>query len=348
VTLDLQQRYFSALKAPLHNLYGPTEAAVDVTYWKCDPNTALASVPIGRPISNIRLYILDKSGQPVPVCESGELHIGGVGVGRGYLNRPELTAEKFIKDPFSDDPSARLYKTGDLCRYLDDGNIEYLGRIDFQVKIRGNRVELGEIEAVIEQDPSVRQCAVIVREDAPGESRLVAYVVEEPGAFSITAIRKKIAEKLPDYMMPAAFVMLPAIPLSPSGKTDRLALPKPGRERPELATQYIAAHTDVEKKLAQLWCEILNLEKVGIDDNFFDVGGNSIQVVQVHLRLQTMFGYEFPITELFTHTTIRKIGIFLTNFSQETNDNGRFSSIQDRVKRQHAALALRQSRGARK
>jgi amino acid adenylation domain-containing protein len=340
VTLDLQHRYFSLLKAPLHNLYGPTEAAVDVTYWQCDPSTSLSTVPIGRPISNIRLYILDKTGQPVAAGENGELHIGGVGVGRGYLNRPELTAEKFVNDPFSDDPSARLYKTGDLCRYLPDGDIDYLGRIDFQVKIRGNRIELGEIEAVVQQDPSVRQCAVTVREDSPGEKRLVAYVVEVPGKFSISDMRKKLAKKLPDYMIPAVFMLLPSLPLTPSGKTDRRALPKPGRERPKLENQYIATGTETEKKLAQVWCEVLQLDQVGIDDNFFDVGGNSIQLAQVHSRLQVLMDREFPIMDLFVHTTIRAAAAF---FLKDTKTERGVSAIQDRAQRQREALAARRN-----
>jgi amino acid adenylation domain-containing protein len=338
VTIDLQQRYFSVLKAPLHNLYGPTEAAVDVTYWRCDPNTVLSTVPIGRPISNIRLYILDKSGAPVAVGEEGELHIGGVGVGRGYLNRSELTAEKFIKDPFSQDASARLYKTGDLCRYLPDGNIEYIGRIDFQVKIRGNRIELGEIEATIQMDPSVRQCVVTVREDSPGERKLVAYVVEYEGKFNISTIRKTLSEKLPDYMVPAVFVLLPALPLTPSGKIDRRSLPKPGSERPRLANQYVASRTATEKILVQLWCEILQLDSVGIEDNFFDAGGDSIQLMQVHSRLQKLFGVEFSITELFEHPTIHEICSYLT---KEKKSELEIDTVQNRARRQREALASR-------
>lgn len=307
VTIDLQQRYFSILKAPLHNLYGPTEAAVDVTYWKCDPDTSLPTVPIGRPISNIRLYILDKTGQPVTAGESGELHIGGVGVGRGYLNRPELTEEKFISDPFSNDPSARLYKTGDLCRYLPDGEIDYLGRIDFQVKIRGNRIELGEIEAVIQQCPSVRQCAVTVREDSPGEKRLVAYIVEVPGKFSTSDMRKKLSEMLPDYMIPAVFMILPSLPLTPSGKTDRRALPKPGRERPKLANQYIAPRTETERKLARVWCEVLQLDRVGIDDNFFDLGGDSLMGLKMVTRLHSAHRISIPVVKLFQYSSIAQL-----------------------------------------
>ncbi len=331
VTIDLQQRYFSILKAPLHNLYGPTEAAVDVAYWKCDPGTSLPTVPIGRPISNIRLYILDKAGRPVPATQKGELHIGGVGVGRGYLNRPELTAEKFIKDPFSDDPAARLYKTGDLCRYLPDGNLDYVGRIDFQVKIRGNRIELGEIETVIQQDPSVRQCAVAVREDSPGEKRLVAYVVEVPGQFTISGMRKMLAEKLPDYMMPAAFVLLPSLPLTPSGKTDRRALPKPGHERPELATPYIAPRTETEKKLAQVWRDVLQLDRVGLDDNFFDLGGDSLMALKMVSQLHSAHRISLPVVKLFQYASVAR----LANFIDHRRDTAGFmDEINERATRQ--------------
>ena len=331
VTIDLQQRYFSILKAPLHNLYGPTEAAVDVAYWKCDPDSSLPTVPIGRPISNIRLHILDQTGRPVPVAESGELHIGGVGVGRGYLNRPELTAEKFIEDPFSGDPSARLYKTGDLCRYLPDGNIDYIGRVDFQVKLRGNRIELGEIEAAIQQDPSVRQCAVTVREDSPGEKRLVAYVVEVPGKFSVSNMRRMLAGKLPDYMMPAAFVRLPDMPLTPSGKTDRRALPKPGQERPELATPYIAPRTDTEKKLAQVWRDVLQLDRVGIDDNFFDLGGDSLTALKMASRLHSAHRISLPVVKLFEFASVARLARFLDS-RQDTA--GFIDEINERATRQ--------------
>ncbi|NNL78724.1 MAG: acyltransferase domain-containing protein, partial [Desulfobacterales bacterium] len=313
LTVDLQQRYFAILKAQLHNLYGPTEAAVDVTYWKCDPEVNGSRVPIGRPVSNTRLYILDKEGRLVPNGNSGELHIGGVQVARGYLNRPELTAEKFIPDPFSTDPSACLYKTGDLCRYLPDGNIDYLGRIDFQVKIRGNRIELGEIEATILKDSAVQQCAVTVREDSPGEIRLVAYIVEAAGQFSVTAMRNKLAEELPDYMIPAVFVLIPDLPLTPSGKTDRRALPKPGRERPKLANQFIAPRTEIEKKLARVWRQILKLDKVGIDDNFFELGGDSLMGLKTVSRLHSDHRIDLPVVKLFQYPSIEKLARYLDN-----------------------------------
>ncbi len=306
LTMDLQKRYFSILKAPLHNLYGPTEAAVDVSYWKCDPLSQSDTVPIGKPISNTRLWVLDKTLCSVPVGENGELHIGGIQVARGYINRPGLTAEKFIQDPFSDDPDARMYKTGDLCRFLPDGNIEYLGRIDFQVKIRGNRIELGEIENAILKDPSVKDCVVMVREDTPGEQRLVAYIIEKKGQFSLSAMRQKLATELPDYMIPAFFVLMPTFPLTPSGKTDRLALPKTGHERPELANKYIAPRGEMERLIVKMWQEILRIDTVGIDDNFFDLGGHSLLLVRLTNALNKAFNKKISVMILFEHPTVRK------------------------------------------
>jgi amino acid adenylation domain-containing protein len=331
VTIDLQKRYFTILKTPLHNLYGPTEAAVDVSYWKCDPQTQSNVVPIGRPISNTKLYILNEEGQSVPIGESGELHIGGVQVARGYLNRPELTAEKFIKDPFSDDPSGRLYKTGDLCRFLPDGNIEYLGRIDFQVKIRGNRIELGEIEAAILRDPSVKDSAVMVREDTPGEKRLVAYLIENEGRFSLTAMRERLAAELPDYMIPAVFVLMPAFPLSPSGKTDRLALPKPGRKRPELLNRYIAPRTETERKLVHVWCDILQLDSLGIEDNFFALGGDSLMGLKMCTRLQSKYEIKLPVVKLFQYPSILQLANFLDNVQ---GDDNFIDEVNERATRQ--------------
>ena len=319
LSFDLQRLYFTVLKIPLHNLYGPTEAAVDVSYWKCDPQSQNNVVPIGRPISNTTLYILDDKGQPVPIGESGELHIGGVQLARGYLNRPELTAEKFIPDPFADDHSARLYKTGDLCRFLPDGNIEYLGRIDFQVKIRGNRIELGEIEAAIRRDNAVKDCAVMVREDTPGEMRLVAYIVQNENRFSLTAMRERLAAELPDYMIPAVFVSMPALPLSPSGKTDRLALPKPGRKRPELANRYIAPRTQTERKLVHVWCEILQLDSVGIEDNFFALGGDSLMGLKMCSRFHSEYGIKLPVVKLFQFPSIILLSAFLDNTQVDDN-----------------------------
>jgi len=225
--LDLQNRFFEKFDIELYNLYGPTEAAVEVSYWLCQRDSTLRTVPIGRPMANTQLYILDQKLRPVPIGVAGELYIGGANVARGYLNRPELTAERFIPDPFSKQPGARLYKTGDLARFLPDGAIEFLGRMDFQVKVRGHRIELGEIESVLMQHEAVREAAVLVHEAAPGDQRLVAYLVCPADPIpTVSELRHFLKQQLPDYMIPAAFIFLEAMPLTPSGKTNRQALPE--------------------------------------------------------------------------------------------------------------------------
>jgi amino acid adenylation domain-containing protein len=250
LSAELQERFFARLGAELHNLYGPTEAAIDVTYWACERGQQCRTVPIGRPIRNIRIYILDGYGNPVPVGVPGELHIGGVGLARGYLNRAELTAEKFVSNPFCGEDGARLYKTGDLVRYRADGVIDYIGRIDHQVKIRGFRIELGEIEAVLMQHEAIRECVVLAREDSPGQKRLVAYVVaEKQRGLTVTELRNWVKERLPEYMVPATFVTLPSIPVTHNGKIDRRALPVPDRVRPEREQDYIPPRTPAEETL---------------------------------------------------------------------------------------------------
>jgi amino acid adenylation domain-containing protein len=313
LSFDLHQRFFSRLAAQLHNLYGPTEAAVDVTFWACDRHSKHPTVPIGRPVANTRIYILDDWLQPVPVGIAGELHIGGVQVARGYLNRPDLTAEKFIPDPFSVDPSARLYKTGDVARYLPDGNIEYLGRFDFQVKLRGFRIELDEIEAALLQHPAVQEAVVLALEAAPNDKRLVAYLVLDGRASppSITSLRSFLLQILPEYMVPSAFITLPAMPLTPNGKLDRKALPAPDAFRPDLAGDYTPPRTPLEEFLVTLWEVVLGIEGVGITDNFFELGGNSIQGMFIVNRLkQTLSEYVY-IVALFEAPNIADLAAYL-------------------------------------
>jgi amino acid adenylation domain-containing protein len=310
---ELQKRFYTRLDAELHNLYGPTEAAVDVTYWACQRESSQRIVPIGRPVANTQIYLLDSRLQPVPVGVPGELHIGGVQVARGYLNRPELTAERFIRDPFSDQPGAQLYKTGDLARYLPDGNIEFLGRMDFQVKIRGFRIELGEIESVLVEHSAVRQAVVLAHDYGSGDRRLVAYLVpDREGAVQlIGGVRKFVQEKLPEYMMPATFILLEELPLTPNGKLDRRALPAPDQSRPNLEQAYVAPRTEMERRLASMWCEVLKLEQVGVHDRFFELGGDSIQAALFVNRLQKELDEFIYIVTIFEAPTIAEYAGFL-------------------------------------
>ncbi|ENE2355198.1 amino acid adenylation domain-containing protein [Serratia marcescens] len=288
-------------QAELHNLYGPTEAAVDVTAWHCSREADRVSVPIGRPIANTRIYLLDERGQPVPLGAVGELYIGGVQVARGYLNRPELTAERFLADPFA--PGGRMYRTGDVARYLANGDIEYLGRNDQQVKIRGFRIECGEIEAALATHPAVREAVVDAR--AVGDDkRLVAWVVPAADVAEETlagALRQHVSAALPDYMVPSAWVVVAALPLSPNGKLDRRALPEPQGAQSQAA--YEAPQGEHETLLAAIWRELLNVERVGRHDNFFELGGHSLLAVRLTNRLQQM-EWQLPLQVLFANPTL--------------------------------------------
>ena len=303
LTADLQSMFFAASDAELFNLYGPTEAAVDVTHWTCRRNDPRSFVPIGYPITNIQIHILDKKLKHVPVGIPGELHIGGIGLARGYLNRAELTAEKFVHDPYRGAPNARLYKTGDLARYLASGEVEYLGRIDHQVKIRGFRIELGEIESALSEHPGVRDVAVVARGDAPGAKRLVAYLVAATPAPEISALREHLKQTLPEYMVPSIFVFLEKMPLTISGKIDRKALPAPEQQRPELGGSYVAPRSEAEKKLAGIWSKALRVEQVGINDNFFELGGDSILSIQI-ISAARRVGLKLTPKLLFANQTI--------------------------------------------
>ncbi|MEQ1527954.1 MAG: amino acid adenylation domain-containing protein [Methylococcales bacterium] len=282
---DLVARFHQKLPAELHNLYGPTEASVDVSYWTCLPGCVDTAIPIGRPIDNITLYILDRQLNPVLVGTPGELHIGGIGLGRGYLNRPELTAEKFIPNPYCP-VGSRLYKTGDLVRYRPDGTIDYLGRNDFQIKIRGFRIELGEIENRLSLCVGVREAVVIAREDGHGNKRLVAYLTEDnSGELSIPGLRADLAMTLPDYMLPTAFVVLPVLPLTANGKLDRSALPKPDADS-VISHRYEVPQGLIEITLSNIWQELLELERVGRNDHFFELGGHSLMALTLVERLR--------------------------------------------------------------
>ncbi|HEY6236114.1 MAG TPA: amino acid adenylation domain-containing protein [Candidatus Elarobacter sp.] len=301
LTKSLVERFYEALPlVQLSNLYGPTEAAVDVTAWLCPRENVPVNVPIGRPIANTRMYVLNDRREPVPVGAAGELYIGGVQVGRGYLNRPDLTAERFMANPFV--AGDRLYKTGDLARFLPDGTIEYLGRNDFQVKIRGFRIELGEIEARLATYPGVREAVVTAPEDAMGEKRLVAYYTA-PEEIGAQALRDHLLAALPDYMVAAAFVRLESLPLTPSGKLDRNALPAPDGAG-YASRAYEAPAGEMETALAAIWSELLKVERVGRNDNFFELGGHSLLAMRVLSRVRQAFALEARLSDVFSHPTL--------------------------------------------
>ncbi|MGP1384067.1 MAG: amino acid adenylation domain-containing protein [Thainema sp.] len=373
----------------LVNEYGPTETVVGCCVHTVQPGDPRSgSIPIGRPIINTQLYILDDQLQPVPIGVVGELYIGGMGVARGYLNRPDLTRERFIPNPFANPPThtfnsstihppihpsthllphssalstqrspsnthashltphtSRLYKTGDLARYRSDGTIEFLGRIDHQVKIRGYRVELGEIEAALTQHPAVREAVVIARTDQPEQHRLVAYLVgvssskregTDRPSIQIAELRNWLRRQLPDYMVPAAFVILDQFPLTVNGKVDRQALPAPSTDRPELGNTYIAPKAELERAIADIWQSVLNLDRVGLHDNFFDLGGHSLLLVQVQSQLQTQLNREVSLVDLFRYPTIHAIAAYLDQPAESL-----VATAQAQAERQKAALQRR-------
>jgi amino acid adenylation domain-containing protein len=285
----------------LLNMYGPTETTIYTTEHECAPEVAEAP-PIGRPVEGARVYVLDAWGEPVPAGVPGELYVGGGGVARGYLERPALTAERFLPDPFAAGAGGRLYRTGDRVRWRADGELEYLGRLDEQVKIRGLRIELGEIEAALRRGQGVADCAVVAREDAPGEKRLVAYVV---GGGEAAALREHLRRELPEYMVPAAFVPLERLPVNPNGKLDRKALPTP--DFAPAGDRFVAPRTPAEEVVAGIWAEVLRLERVGVEESFFDLGGHSLLATQLVSRIRELFGVELPVRALFEGPTVAEL-----------------------------------------
>ncbi|AFY82811.1 non-ribosomal peptide synthetase [Oscillatoria acuminata] len=284
------------------NLYGPTETTIWSTLYPVTPGEE--TVSIGRAVANTQIYLLDQALQPVPVGIPGDLYIGGAGLAAGYLHQPELTSEKFIPSPFAENPEVKLYKTGDVARYRPDGTLEYIGRVDNQVKIRGFRIELGEIESVLAKNPEVRQGVVIAREDTPGDTWLVAYVVLHPQAEpNSSQWRQLLKQQLPDYMIPAAFVVLDTLPLTPNGKIDRKALPAPSRQGKEA---HIAPATPLEQQLTEIWAQVLGLEQVGVEENFFELGGHSLLATQLISRIPHTFQVELPLRSLFESPTVRE------------------------------------------
>ena len=307
------------------NAYGPTEATVCATMqvFENGVDEGLRSLPIGKPIANARVYILDGQGQPMPLGVAGEIYIGGEGVARGYLNRPELTAERFVKDPFAGGEGARMYRTGDLGRWHEDGTIEYLGRNDDQVKIRGFRIELGEIEARLVEVPGVREAVVLAREDVPGDKRLVAYwtQADEGQVPEAESLREHLKAELPGYMVPSAFVRLEAMPLTPNGKVDRKALPAPDASA-LVAREYEAPQGQTEELLAGIWQELLGVEKVGRHDSFFDLGGHSLLITQVVSQVNEKLGVDVPVRMLFEHSTLKDLADVIDARNTEGGQDG--------------------------
>lgn len=343
LSFDLQERFFDRLPAKLHNLYGPTEASIDVTYWQCRPRHDQQGVPIGHSIANTQIHILDHDLRRVPVGVAGELSIGGVGVGRGYLNRPGLTAEKFLPDPFSERAGGCLYRTGDLARYRADGAIEYLGRIDQQVKIRGFRIETEEIEAVLNQHPSVRESVVVARESSITGKYLIAYVVADSrpdGSFA--ELRSFLKKKLPEYMIPGTFVSLEDLPLTPNGKVDRRALPAPDAE-PETERQLAAPRTPIEEIVAGIWARVLGLAQVGIHEDFFGLGGHSLLATQVISRVREALRVELPVRTIFESPNVAKLAQEIVK-AQGAEQSSPLPSLQRAPRDAEIALSYAQRR----
>lgn len=320
--MEVQEQFFDLLDAQLLNFYGPTESSVEATYWECQRGSHLGFVPIGKPIANTQIYILNDAMEAVPILVPGEIYIGGVGVARGYHDRPGLTAEKFLPDPFR--PGNRLYRTGDLARFLPDGTIQYLGRIDHQVKIRGFRIELEEIESVLRQHPLVRE-AVVVSKTINSQPHLVGYFVGYSSVtIEIDSLRAFLKTRLPEYMVPGFFVALRQIPLSPNGKADRKALPDPELDRIQSEAGYISPRNETEEILAQIWCEVLRVERAGVHDNFFDLGGHSLLATQLISRIKSNFNAQISLSRFFEVPTIAQLGKEIRHARRDSERPGEF------------------------
>jgi len=294
--------------ADVQVLYGPTEATIICGSYAVSREEAVDHQMIGRPLPNTVLRILDGAGKLVPIGIDGEICIGGAGLARGYLGRADLTAEKFVVDEYSTCAGARIYRTGDRGRYLPDGNIEFTGRMDEQVKVRGFRIELGEIESVLREHGAVKEAVVIALEDKGNERRLAAYVVTAQDASrNVSELRSHLKERLPEYMIPSAFVYLDALPLTSHGKIDRRALPAPDAERPALAEAFIAPQTTTEKSLASIWTKLLGINRVGSNDNYFELGGDSLLATQLVSQVRRVFEVELPLVDLFQHPILAEL-----------------------------------------
>jgi amino acid adenylation domain-containing protein len=326
---SLVRQIRQVFRGEMFNMYGPTETTIWSTTCRI-PAEVSAGVSIGKPIANTQVYVLDSQMQEVPVGEAGDLFIGGDGVVRGYWRREELTAERFLPDPFL--AGNRIYKTGDVARWRPDGNLDFLGRSDFQVKLRGFRIELGEIETALEQQFGVRQAVVVAREDKPGDKRLIAYLVGRAGeTTSVPSLRRALESKLPDYMVPSVFVFLECLPLTPNGKIDRNALPAPPTQVDTAQISFEPPRSDLESTIAQTWGQELGIEQVGLNDNFFDLGAHSLMVAEVHVQLQQILNRDISLVDLFQFPTVRSLA---SHLSGERTPAPR---VSDRAKRRLAA-----------
>jgi acyl-CoA synthetase (AMP-forming)/AMP-acid ligase II/acyl carrier protein len=316
-------------------LYGPTEGTIICATHPVEKGRTPERHVIGRPLPNALLRLYDRDGNLVPVGVPGEIYVGGPGLSRGYFNRDELTSQKYVTID-----GERFYRTGDLGRWLSDGNIEFLGRIDDQVKIRGNRVELNEVEAVLSQHPAVREAAVVARQDARQEKHLLAFVSANGGQQpTVGSLRSFIAERLPDYMIPSAFTLLDALPLTPHGKVDRRALQTLGGQGAELGEAYVAPQTELEQTIARIWREVLGVERVGTNDSFFDLGGHSLLIIQVHARLKEAISREVAVVDLFKFPTISALA---SHLSERREDSTTFEKVRERASQRRAAASNRQ------
>jgi natural product biosynthesis luciferase-like monooxygenase protein len=334
--LSLAKDLLGLVEGRLTNMYGPTETTIWSTTHDVD---GYEHIPIGRPIANTQIYILDPNKQPVPPGVAGDLYIGGEGVVRGYLNREELTQERFVPDPFKSDGS-KMYWTGDLARYRDDGVIEFLGRVDHQVKIRGYRIELGEIEALLCQSESVQESVLLLREDNPGDQRLVAYIVSGAGALDTQGLRDHLRSRLPEYMIPNDFVLLDAMPLTPNGKVDRKSLPAPDSNSQGTVAEYAEPENDLQRIIVEIWQDTLKVDRVGVNDNFFDLGGHSLLIVRVHQLLKERVEKPIALTDLYRFPTVRS----LTDYLSAEDNTESLKKSSDRASRRRERLGLAKRR----
>jgi amino acid adenylation domain-containing protein len=316
----------------LFNTYGPTEATITTTAYDAPADLLVGEpIPVGRPISNATLYILDRNLQPVPIGVPGELYIGGAGIARGYLNRPELTNARFIRNPFREAPDPRLYKTGDRARYLADGTVEFLGRTDNQVKWRGFRIELGEIEEAMARHPRVRAAACSLREETRDQPELVAYVVPEPASLAPDELRRFLKDRVPDYMLPSQYIFLENLPLTPNGKVDRNALPRPDRVRLSAEPGFVPPRTDLESQIVSIWKDVLGVEGIGVHDNFFDLGGHSLKVMQALSRLHKAVNIDVPLRRVFEGPTVAEMAVAVLEIMAEGFEGSELSQILDEI-----------------